>query len=52
MNHRVSTGKARRGYGQFNGITGKRVNPSVDLIVKIAVLAFLVFIVPLSVPRT
>jgi hypothetical protein len=44
--------KVRTGYGQFNGITGKRVNPKVDLIAKIAILTFLLIIVPLSVPRT
>jgi hypothetical protein len=44
--------KVRRGYGQFNGITGKRVNPKVDLIAKIVALALLIFVVPLAVPRT
>ncbi len=44
--------KVRRGYGQFNAITGKRVSPTVNLVLKLAVLAFLFIIVPLSVPRT
>ena len=44
--------KVRRGYGEFNGITGKRVNPKTDLIVKIAAVAIVIFVLPFLIPRT
>lgn len=44
--------KVRKGYGQFNGITGKRVNPKVDLIAKIATLTLVIVVLPLILPRT
>lgn len=44
--------KVRTGYGQFNAITGKRIDPKWNLIAKIAVAALLFIVIPLSVPRT
>ena len=44
--------KVRKGYGQFNGITGKRVNPKTDLIAKIAALTFVIVVLPFLIPRT
>lgn len=44
--------KVRTGYGKFIGITGKRVNPKVDLIAKVAAFAFVVFVLPFLIPRT
>lgn len=44
--------KVRTGYGQFVGITGKRVNPKLDLIAKLAALALIIIVIPLTLPRT
>ena len=44
--------KVRTGYGKFIGITGKRVNPKVDLVAKVAAFAFVVFVLPFLIPRT
>ena len=44
--------KVRTGYGKFNAITGRRVDPKWDLFAKIAVAVLFIILVPLSVPRT